>query len=43
MKPLGLVPGDCEAYEELSACVRLKFLSGGGGGQGWWKVGGGVV
>ena len=28
MKPLGFVPGDCEAYGDVSTCVRSKFLSG---------------
>ena len=27
VKPLGLVPGDCEAYGGMSTCVRSKFLS----------------
>ena len=27
MKPLGLVPGHCEAYGDVSTCVRSNFLS----------------
>ena len=39
VKQLGLVPEDCEAYGDLSTCVRSKFLSGGGG---LGRVGGGI-
>ena len=35
MKPLGLVPGDCEAYGDVSTCIRSKFLSGVGGWAGF--------